>query len=127
MLLVQRARPRVSHLLERYKRDVQIHKKLNLRGKFTFLDFLELAKAWSRETKMQVSVHEAKTNFAKLLEMVSRGERVIITRHGIPIAELVPARTGLFKLGILKNVVAPPPDDFFEPLGEDELRAWEGE
>ena len=76
---------------------------------------------------MQVSVHEAKTNFAKLLKMVSRGERLIITRYGIPVAELVPARTGLFKLGTLKNVVAPPPDDFFEPLCEDELRVWEGE
>ncbi len=76
---------------------------------------------------MQVPVHEAKSNFAKLLELVSSGERVIITRHGIPIAELVPARTGLFKPGTLKDVIAPPPNEFFEPLGEDELLAWEGE
>ncbi len=76
---------------------------------------------------MQASVHEAKTNLSKLLEKVSRGERVIITRHGIPAAELVPARAKSVKLGSLKNVIAPPPDEFFEPLDEDELRAWEGE
>lgn len=75
---------------------------------------------------MQASVHEAKTNLSKLLERVNRGERVIITRHGIPVAELVPARTAYVKLGSLKNVIAPPPDEFLEPLGEDELRAWEG-
>ena len=75
---------------------------------------------------MQASVHEAKTNLSKLLERMNRGERVIITRHGIPAAELVPARTASVKLGSLKNVLAPPPDEFFEPLDEDELRAWEG-
>ena len=75
---------------------------------------------------MQASVHEAKTNLSKLLERLNRGERVIITRHGIPAAELVPARAASVKLGSLKNVIAPPPDEFFEPLGEDELRAWEG-
>lgn len=75
---------------------------------------------------MQASVHEAKTNLSKLLESVNRGERVIITRHGIPAAELVPARAASVKLGSLKNVIAAPPDEFLEPLGEDELRAWEG-
>ena len=76
---------------------------------------------------MQASVHEAKTNLSKLLERVSRGERVIITRHGIPAAELIPARAASVTLGSLKDIVAPPPDEFLEPLGEDERRAWEGE
>lgn len=38
---------------------------------------------------MQASVHEAKTNLSKLLEAVARGERMVITRHGVPAAELV--------------------------------------
>ena len=75
---------------------------------------------------MQASVQEAKTNLSKLLKKVSRGERVIITRHGIPTAELVPARAKLVKLGSLRDVVSPPPDEFLWPLDEDELRAWEG-
>ena len=39
---------------------------------------------------MQASVHEAKANLSKLLVKVSRGERVVITRYGIPAAEPVP-------------------------------------
>lgn len=76
---------------------------------------------------MQASVHEAKTNLSKLLEAVARGERVVITRHGIPAAELVAARPSKVKLGGLKKQVSPPPDDFFEPLSEEEFRDWEGE
>lgn len=75
---------------------------------------------------MQASVHEAKTNLSRLLEAVERGERVIITRHGIPAAELIPARATPVRLGSLRGVIAPPPEGFFDPLDEDELRAWEG-
>ena len=76
---------------------------------------------------MQASVHEAKTNLSRLLAAVGRGERVIITRHGVPAAELIPARPAKVRLGSLKAIVAPPPDAFLAPLGEDELAAWEGE
>ena len=75
---------------------------------------------------MQASVHEAKTNLSRLLEAVERGERVIITRHGIPTAELVPARPTGPRLGSLKDAVAPPPDAFFDALDEDAVRRWEG-
>jgi prevent-host-death family protein len=36
-----------------------------------------------------VNVHEAKTNFSKLLKLVERGEEVIIARAGHPIARIV--------------------------------------
>ena len=38
-----------------------------------------------------VGVYEAKTRLAELLVRVAQGERVTITRHGRPIAALVPA------------------------------------
>jgi prevent-host-death family protein len=38
-----------------------------------------------------IGVYEAKTQLPKLLQRVSRGERFIITKHGRPVAELVPA------------------------------------
>jgi prevent-host-death family protein len=38
-----------------------------------------------------VGSYEAKTHLPKLLEEVARGERISITRHGVPIAMLVPA------------------------------------
>lgn len=37
-----------------------------------------------------VGTHEAKTQLSKLLERVARGERFTITRHGRPVARLVP-------------------------------------
>lgn len=41
---------------------------------------------------MQVSVHEAKTQLSKLLDLVEDGEHVVIRRHGKVVAHLVPAR-----------------------------------
>jgi len=38
----------------------------------------------------EIGTYEAKTHFAKLLERVSRGERITILRHGVPIAVLAP-------------------------------------
>ena len=38
----------------------------------------------------QVGVYEAKTHLAHLLNEVERGETVTITRHGRPVARLVP-------------------------------------
>jgi prevent-host-death family protein len=37
-----------------------------------------------------VGAYEAKTHLPRLLERVARGERITITRHGLPVAELVP-------------------------------------
>ena len=38
----------------------------------------------------QVGVYEAKTKLARLLDEVEQGETITITRHGRPIARLVP-------------------------------------
>jgi prevent-host-death family protein len=40
-----------------------------------------------------VGAFEAKTHLSALLEEVERGEEVVITRHGKPVARLVPAAT----------------------------------
>ena len=37
-----------------------------------------------------VGSYEAKTHLPALLERVAKGERITITRHGVPLAELVP-------------------------------------
>jgi prevent-host-death family protein len=39
-----------------------------------------------------VGAYEAKTRFFKLLERVRAGEEVTITRHGSPVAKLVPVK-----------------------------------
>ena len=48
---------------------------------------LEMAAAQGRS----VGAFEAKTHLAALLDAVSAGERITITRHGKPVARLVPA------------------------------------
>ena len=39
-----------------------------------------------------VSLYDAKTHFAELLERVAGGEEVTITRHGVPVAKLSPIK-----------------------------------
>jgi len=38
-----------------------------------------------------VGAYEAKTHLPKLLKQVSKGERITITKHGVPVAVLQPA------------------------------------
>ena len=38
-----------------------------------------------------VGAHEAKMHLPQLLDRVSNGERITVTKHGVPVAVLVPA------------------------------------
>ena len=40
-----------------------------------------------------VGSYEAKTHLPALLERVARGETIVITKHGKPVAQLTPAAT----------------------------------
>lgn len=42
-----------------------------------------------------VSAYEAKTHLPRLIRAVERGETVIITRHGRPVAQLGPVQRGV--------------------------------
>ncbi|MGE0488545.1 MAG: type II toxin-antitoxin system Phd/YefM family antitoxin [Vulcanimicrobiota bacterium] len=76
---------------------------------------------------MQYNVHEAKTHLSRLLERAHQGEEIIIAKAGKPYVRLVPVQpepkrelgwmSGQFSVG----------EEIFDPLPEDELRAWEGE
>ncbi len=39
-----------------------------------------------------VGAYEAKTHLSELLEKVEAGEEIIITKHGAPVAKLVPVK-----------------------------------
>ena len=55
---------------------------------------------------MKVSVHAAKTQLSKLLDLVEDGEEVVIQRHGKPVARLVPPRKpGRPRLGTMKDQI----------------------
>lgn len=77
---------------------------------------------------MEFTTLQAKTQLSKLLAMAKAGEEVIITsgRDKQPVAQLLPVqRKGGIKFGLLKDIMPPITSDLFEPLPEEELRAWE--
>jgi prevent-host-death family protein len=52
-----------------------------------------------------VGAYEAKTHLPALLDRVEQGEQITITRHGVPVATLVPA-SGARKPDIQKTIKA---------------------
>jgi prevent-host-death family protein len=69
-----------------------------------------------------INVQEAKTQLSALLARVAAGERIVLARHGKPIAQLVPLDpTPRRELGFLEGSVG---DDFFDPLPQEELERW---
>lgn len=76
---------------------------------------------------IQFSVHEAKTNLSKLIAAALEGEDVVIARSNVPAVRLVPVtRKGKRQPGALKGLIAID-DQFFEPLPDEDLTAWNGE
>jgi len=76
---------------------------------------------------VEVSVSAAKTHLSRLLDRAVRGEEVVITRNGKPIARVVPAqqRRAPRKLGALRGKVRVAAD-FDAPLPKDILALFEG-
>ena len=75
---------------------------------------------------LTVNMHDAKTQFSKLIARVEAGEEIVIARDGTPVARLVAVRQpaakrvpgrdrGLFSV----------PEDFDAPLPEDILSEFE--
>ena len=73
-----------------------------------------------------VSVEAAKDQLAKLIKEVEGGGEVVILRDDIPVVRLVliekPSQSRCFGSMRGKASVGP---EFFEPLPEEELKAWE--
>ena len=66
----------------------------------------------------EVGTYEAKTHFSALLDDVQAGTKIIITRHGKPVAEIsspAPQRKKA-KRGCAKSPSFHMSDDFDEPL-----------
>ena len=73
-----------------------------------------------------VNVHEAKTHLSRLLDRAQAGEEIVLAKAGKPVARLVPLDSGspVRRPGGLAGTVDA--DDFFDPLPDDEIAAWEG-
>jgi len=74
-----------------------------------------------------VNIHEAKTQFSKLVDAAMRGEETLIAKAGKPAARLVsiaPSKTRR-KFGVLKGKIRISAD-FDAPLADDVLAGFEG-
>ena len=75
---------------------------------------------------MLVTIHAAKTNLSKLIEAALAGEEVVIAKGDRPVVRLVAIEKSRFQMGILADQLSGRAPDFFEPMSEEELSAWEG-
>lgn len=78
-----------------------------------------------RAVTVNVNIHEAKTHLSRLLEQVVAGERVIISKAGQPIAELVPHQCTPVVFGGLRGELRYD-DDSFAGVDPDIQRLFYG-
>ena len=73
---------------------------------------------------MLINVHDAKTQFSKLLEQAHAGQEIILAKAGKPYARMMPLAPAASKRqrGRVKGIID---DAFFDPLPDAELNAWE--
>lgn len=74
-----------------------------------------------------INIHDAKTNFSKLVDRAAAGEEIIIAKAGKPAASLVPIKRSKPErvFGSLKGKIRIA-DDFDAALSEEILAAFEG-
>lgn len=77
---------------------------------------------------IQVNLHEAKAKLSAYLDAVSRGERVVIARRNIPVAELTPIPPSVATERLIgqgpRESGYDLPDAFWEPLPEEIAAAF---
>lgn len=75
---------------------------------------------------MKVSVRVAETKLSELIDAAVSGEDVVIDKDSETSVKIIPIEKKVaFKFGLLKGKVDAVPD-FFEPMSEQDLAAWEG-
>ena len=75
---------------------------------------------------MEIGIREVKAKCSALMEMAHRGRCVVVTKHGVPWADIVPHRQHKRKLGPLPGVTGRITlADAVAPLSGEELAAWE--
>ena len=74
---------------------------------------------------MLVNIHQAKSNFSKLINQALNGEEIIIAKGGIPLIKLTPYNKEMPKRRgeQFKNIIKIP-DDFDDPLPDDYLKSF---
>jgi len=74
---------------------------------------------------LTVSVHQAKTNLSRYLNLAQKGKRVIVSRRNIPIAEIVPIKLTAPKRKLGQSEIKfEVPEEFFAPLPKVLLKSF---
>ena len=76
---------------------------------------------------IKLNIHEIKAQFSKYIEMVEAGETVVVCKRNVPVAEIRPIEKKEKRTPILGSAAGTfeIPDEFYEPMSEEELRLWE--
>ncbi len=78
---------------------------------------------------IQLNIHEAKTNLSRYLKNLSEDEPILLCKRNVPVAKIVGLKSKSIKkrkIGLAKGDFVVP-DDFFDPLPDDMLSAFEGD
>jgi prevent-host-death family protein len=70
-----------------------------------------------------LNVHDAKTHLSRLLDRVAAGEEIVLSKHGKPVAKLVPMPPVERRPGRLKGKIKIAAD-FDAPLPADVAKAF---
>jgi antitoxin (DNA-binding transcriptional repressor) of toxin-antitoxin stability system len=78
---------------------------------------------------IRLNIHEAKTHLSKYLELVSKGETILLCKRNVPIAEIrsIPKKHKSKRpIGLAQGMFEVPPA-FFEPLPDEFVKSFYGE
>ena len=78
-----------------------------------------------RRRRTTVNIYDAKTHFSDLIDQVAKGEEIVISRRGKPVARLSPMPGREIKFGLLKGKLTVPAD-FDAPLPPEVQRYFDG-
>lgn len=73
-----------------------------------------------------VTIHTAKTTLSQLIARAEAGEEIVLARGAQPVAKIVAIAPASSKrrFGAYRGKISVGPE-FFDPLPDDELNAWE--
>jgi len=78
---------------------------------------------------IKLNIHEAKTHLSRYLSSLQKGEKILLCKRNVPIAEIVPITKSGNRprpIGLAKGVFTVPAS-FFEELPEETLALFTGE
>ena len=88
--------------------------------------FFEIVSCAEKINMAKVNIHEAKTQFSRLLTRVAAGEEIIIAKAGKPVARLVPwEKKKANRIPGLDKGLLHVPEDFDAPLPDDLIETFE--